>query len=180
MAISATAVLALAYAMFTTISNDGRANRQQRLNLAVTTMVDTLKLKPWLPTACPPIATPFPSSDDPLLSSNTTPAGKYLARAVDRSNPENDAVVEWLDQGVVFKIVAMEYDSRSELAKDPYTNQLVKTPVRNGDSFNASCDAWSYSWPVARLTVQGCWRGTACDSDLGVVKSSVSIRGPKL
>ena len=177
-------ILSVAYGLLAAINADGRANKQERLNLAMTTAVDALKQAPFLPVECPAVSTPAPRSDDAALSSNNSPAGRYLQRIVGTYNSGTDswtdgdeAVHQWMRQGVVFSITEANYWAPSIASGNGFRY------AGNPDAALQNCDATQYSWPVTRLTVTACWDTpgvTGCDQGGGTIKSTVAVHGPRL
>lgn len=191
--VSSVGILSVALGLLTAINSDGRTNRAQRLNLAMTTAVDALKQQSYLPAVCPGVSNPAPRSDDANLSLNTSPAGRYLRRVVGDYDPVtkqwlltstggptgDEAVQGWVDQGVVFSITDVQY----------WTSNYT---IGSGDGFGyptnvnptlRTCDANAYSWPAARLLVQACWKSDTvgvCDPEGGRELSTVTIHGPRL
>ncbi|MFM7062215.1 MAG: hypothetical protein ACKO04_01805 [Actinomycetes bacterium] len=177
-------ILSVAYGLLAAVNADGRANKQERLNLAMTTAVDALKQAPFLPVQCPAVSSPAPRSDDAALSSNSTPAGRYLRRVVGTYNAGTDSftdgdegVQDWIRQGVVFSIVDASYWAPSISSGNGYRY------AGNPDTSLQACNDDPYSYPVTRLTVTACWDTpgvTGCDQGGGTIRSTVALRGPRL
>lgn len=177
-------ILSVAYGLLAAVNADGRANQQQRLNLAMTTAVDALKQVPYLPVECPVISTPAPRSDDADLVSNGTPAGRYLNRivgtydaATDSWTDGDEGVQDWMRQGVVYSVVDASYWAPSISSGNGF-----RYPG-NPDPALRTCDDDPYSYPVTRLTVAACWDTpgpSGCDQGGGTIKSTVAVRGPRL
>jgi len=177
-------ILSVAYGLLAAINADGRANKQERLNLAMTTAVDALKQSPFLPVQCPAVSSPAPRSDDNALASNNSPAGRYLQRivgtystATDSWTDGNEGVQDWIRQGVVFSIVDANYWAPSIESGNGYRY------AGNPDTSLQACNDTPYSYPVTRLTVTACWDTpgpTGCDQGGGTIRSTVALRGPRL
>ena len=192
--VSSIGILSVALGLLTAINSDGRTNRAQRLNLAMTTVVDALKQQSYLPAVCPGVPNPAPRSDDADLSLNTSPAGRYLRRVVGDYDSVNqrwlltpsggptgdEAVQGWVDEGVVFIITDVQYWSSD--TKNVASGDGFGYPTNVNPSLRA-CDANPYSWPAARLLVQACWKSDTvgvCDPEGGSERSTVTIHGPRL
>lgn len=177
-------ILSVAYGLLAAINADGRANKLQRLNLAMTTAVDALKQTPYLPLECPAVSNPAPQSGDTNLASNNSPAGRYLYKIVGDFNPTtktwsggDPAVDQWLEQGVVLSVVEANYWDASIASGNGYRYS------GNPDTSLQACNDTQYSWPVTRLTVTACWNTdgpTGCEQGGGTIKSSVALHGPRL
>lgn len=177
-------ILSVAYGLLAAINADGRANKQERLNLAITTAVDALKQTSFLPVECPAVSTPAPRSDDAALASNDSPAGRYLKRivgtytkATDSWADGNKGVQDWIRQGVVYSIVDVDYWAPGRTSGNGYRYE------ENFDTSLRTCDATAYSYPVARILLTACWDDpgvTGCDQGGGTLRSSVALRGPRL
>jgi type II secretory pathway pseudopilin PulG len=191
--IASVGILSVALGLLTALNSDNRTNQAQRLNLAMTTVVDSLKQQSYLPAVCPGASTPAPRSDDPDLASNSSPAGRYLRRVVGDWDPVtktwlltpqgaptgDEAVQGWIDQGVVFSITDVQYwssDTKNVASGDGF---VYSTNVNPG---LRACETNSYGWPAARLLVRACWKSETvgvCDPGGGTELSTVTIHGPR-
>ena len=191
--VSSIGILSVALGLLSAINSDGRTNRAQRLNLAMTSVVDSLKQQSYLPAVCPGVSNPAPRSDDTNLASNSSPAGRYLRRVVGDYDPitktwllnaqggptGDEAVQGWIDQGVVYSITDVQYwssDTKNVASGDGF---VYPTNVNPG---LRACETNSYSWPAARLLVRACWKSETvgvCDPDGGTELSTVTIHGPR-
>ena len=191
--VSSIGILSVALGLLTAINSDNRTNQAQRLNLAMTTVVDALKQQSYLPAVCPGVSNPAPRSDDADLASNASPAGRYLHRVVGDWDPVtkrwlltatggptgDEAVQGWIDQGVVFSITDVQYWSSD--TKNIASGDGFGYPTNVNPSLR-TCDANSYQWPAARMMVQACWKTTTvgeCDPEGGKELSTVTIHGPR-
>lgn len=171
--IASIGILAIALGLLTSIRGDSLANRQQRLNLAMTTFADSVKRADWIAPACPAVGTTPPRTNDPNLKLDATPAGRILygiagddaaVAGVPRPDP---GVRQLRTQGVVFSITDVQYWDDTKFT---------------GDGFLTTCATQNMSWPVAKLKVKVCFTGSGpdgCDVDGPVVTSGVSMMGPR-
>lgn len=171
--IASIGILAIALGLLTSIRGDGLANRQQRLNLAMTTFADSVKRADWIAPACPAVGATPPRSSDPNLSADTSPAGRILFGIVgeddvDPGVPRSDPAVRQLrSEGVVFSITDLQY----------WDDQFF-----TGNGFPATCLTQNVSWPVAKLKLKVCFTGDGtdgCAADSPVVTSGAAMMGPR-
>jgi type II secretory pathway pseudopilin PulG len=168
--IAAIAILTIAIGMLTAVTANGRANRQQRLDLAMTTVVESVKREDWKPQSCPTMSSATPSTSDAALAANsaTFPADFYLYKAA--SDP---AVQAWLQptSGRKVKFSAKRFEYWTD-------NPAFGS---SGDGFVSTCSTKSYRWPAARMLVVGCWARAdgSCDPEEPSISSEIVLRGPR-
>ena len=171
--IASIGILAIALGLLTSIRGDGLANRQQRLNLAMTTFADSVKRADWVAPSCPAVAAVPPRTNDADLRNGTDPASKILygiagdAGAVANVPRPDPGVRQLRSQDIVFSITDIQYWDDTKFT---------------GNGFLATCAAQNMSWPVAKLQLKVCYTGTGpdgCAEDSPVVTSGASMMGPR-
>ncbi|MFZ4520032.1 MAG: hypothetical protein ACOYOP_16705 [Microthrixaceae bacterium] len=160
-------ILTIALGLLTTVKADGRSNRQQRLNLAVTSFNEAVKRGDWIVPTCPAVSSPPATSADADLGADPSHAALILSQAL-----ADPVVDEWVSRGVVFAVTGVQY----------WGADGQGTPIQSGDGFTGSCSDPAYSWPVIRVETKACFRngGGACDPDGPVLTATTSKRGFRL
>ncbi len=176
LAITGIGILAVALGLLAAVNTDGRANRQQRINLAVTNLVDAVRRTDWVvPASCFAVSSPPPTSADTAtaLSANNSHAARIMERLV-----ADPGVASWTSR-VTFKITDVTFWNPAVSAGDGFQAGSAKQLC---DSNSGTLPNLG-SYPVARLTVQGCWRSDdadGCDDDSAVVTSTAALRGSRV
>ena len=170
--VSSVGILAVALGLLSAISIDGRTNRQQRLNVASTTILDQLERTPPQTPTCPEVSSPAPRSDQSALGANTSAAAKYLRSAL--SAPQ---VQQWVDRGVVFSVTRLNYWASTGVSR----GDGCVGPDNIEQSLKV-CSTNDYDYPVARLEILACWSGDGedgCDPKNSRIVGAASVRGPR-
>ena len=172
--IASIGILAIALGLLTSIRGDGLANRQQRLNLAMTTFADSVKRADWMAPTCPAVAASgAPRTNDPNLRFGQDLASKVLygiagdEGAVANVPRPDPGVRQLRAEGVVFSITDIQYWDDTKFT---------------GNGYLTTCAAQNMSWPVAKLQLKVCFTGSepdGCAEDSPVVTSGASMIGPR-